>query len=130
MPRSAFPILVVLGMGWLSGCGDAPKMVVGESRKDHMVEIGEMIKSLAEEGRSPPSKMAELEAVEPMLPLSGPLVRTGEIVYLWGAAYAPGSTRVVAYEKKAPAEGGWVVLQDGSVREMTADEFKSAPWAK
>ena len=130
MPRSAFIVLAALAMAWLTGCGDAPKSVAGESRKDHLAEIGELMKSLGEEGKTPPGKMADLEAVEPMLPLAGPLIRSGEIVYLWGTAYAAGSTKVAAYEKKTPAEGGWVVLQDGSVREMTADEFKTAPKAK
>jgi hypothetical protein len=37
---------------------------------------------------------------------------------------------VVAYEKKVPTEGGHVLLQDGTVKQMTAAEFQSAPKAK
>jgi hypothetical protein len=29
-----------------------------------------------------------------------------------------------------PAEGGWVLLQNGTVKEMTAAEFAAAPKAK
>ena len=62
----------------------------------------QMLKSLADEGRKPPTKLAELEAVEPMLP--DRLARqsgSGDIVYIWGAGYVAGGNQVVAYEKKA-----------------------------
>jgi hypothetical protein len=36
---------------------------------------------------------------------------------------------VVAYEKKAETEDGWVLLQDGSVKRMTAAELQAAPKA-
>ena len=36
---------------------------------------------------------------------------------------------IVAHEKNAPAEGGYVLLQDGSVKTMTAAEFAAAPKA-
>ena len=36
---------------------------------------------------------------------------------------------VVAYEKKVPDEGGYVLLQNGNVVKMTVAEFKSAPKA-
>ena len=65
-----------------------------------------------------------------MLPTAGPMLREGTLVYLWGATYAADIEKVAAHEKKVPAEGGWVLLQSGTVREMTADEFKAAPKAK
>jgi hypothetical protein len=53
-----------------------------------------------------------------------------EIVYQWGARIDPaGGETVLAYEKKAPSEGGWVLMQDGTVKQITADEFKAAPKA-
>jgi hypothetical protein len=61
---------------------------------------------------------------------AGAAIRTGDVVYIWGAGYADGAKQVVAYEKKAPTEGGYVLLQDGTVKKMTADEFKSAPQAR
>ena len=64
-----------------------------------------------------------------MAPTASTLVRSGDLVYLWGAGFAPGGTKVVAFEKKAEAEGGLVLLQDGSVKHMTADELKAAPRA-
>ena len=93
-------------------------------------ELGRALEDLAAEGRKPPAKLAELEPVEPMLPTAGPAIRNGEVVYLWGAAYAAGGDKVVAHEKQTPTDGGHVLLQDGTVKAMTADEFRSAPKAK
>jgi hypothetical protein len=130
MLRSFFNLIVVASFIPLAGCSDTSKTQTGNSKKDHLADVGEMLKSLAEERKKPPSKLAELESVEPMMPLGGPAIRGGEVVYLWGAEYASGSNKIAAYEKKVPTEGGWVLLQDGSVKEMTADEFRAAPKAK
>ena len=98
-------------------------------QKDALVDLGQMLKQLADEKKKPPARLAELEPVEPMIPNAGAAIRTGSIVYLWGASYISGGTKIVAYEKKAPESGGMVLLEDASVKEMTADAFKSAPKA-
>ena len=36
---------------------------------------------------------------------------------------------ILAYEKDVPASGGLVLMAEGSVRSMTADEFKKTPKA-
>jgi hypothetical protein len=130
MWRYAHSLAIVVCLGLLTGCGENRNPSQGLSKKDHLDEIGQMLKGLTEENRKPPTRLAELEAVEPMLPLASPLLRSGELVYVWGADYSPGSQKIAAYEKKAATEGGWVLLQDGTVKEMTADEFRAAPKAK
>jgi hypothetical protein len=80
--------------------------------------------------RRPPTKLAALEPFEPRIPTAGPAIRNGDIIYLWGAEYVSGGTKVVAYEKKVPTEGGLVLLQDGTVKEMSTAEFGSAAKAK
>jgi len=124
--RQLFPFVFALCAGILAGCGDSKKARVGSDAKDPLNEFGEMLKSLAEEKRKPPSKMSELESVEANIPLAGPKIRDGQIVYVWGTEYSAGGTKIAAYEKKAPSEGGWVLLQNGTVKQMTADEFNAA----
>jgi hypothetical protein len=63
---------------------------------------------------------------EPALPNAWPLIQDGAIVVVWKAGYSPSSTAVLAYEKNAPAGGGKVLLRNGTVKEMTAGEFKAA----
>jgi hypothetical protein len=57
------------------------------------------------------------------------MIRSGDIVYMWGAGHVPGGTQVVAYEKRVTTECGFVLLQDGTAKEMTAAEFQAAPKA-
>jgi hypothetical protein len=95
-----------------------------------MEDVKQMLAFAAENKIKTPTRAADLEAVEPAGPLAGPAIREGTVVYAWGAPLAPGGKAVVAYEKKAETEGGWVLLQDGTVREMTADEFRAAPKVK
>lgn len=130
MLRLLFRVIVLTFIGVISGCGDSKKADVGSNPKDPLEDLGQMLKSIADERRSPPAKLADLESVEPMIPLAGPLIRSGELIYLWGAGYSPGSKKVVAYERKATTEGGWVLLQDGTVQELSASELASATKAK
>ncbi len=129
MIRNSSAALVALTLGLLIGCGSSGPSTTSGGHRDALVELGEALKSLAEENRKPPASMATFGDIEPQLPVAGPLVRDGGIVYVWGAPYASGSQSVVAYEKKVPTEGGFVLLQGGEVKEMTVSEFQAAPQA-
>ena len=130
MIRFACAAVIAVGCGFAAGCGESKPVASTTPNKDALAEIGQMLKSLADEGRKPPTKLAELEPVEPMLPMAATMLRDGTLVYLWGAAYAADGDKVAAYEKKVPTEGGLVLLQSGKVKEMSAGEFASAPKAK
>ncbi len=39
------------------------------------------------------------------------------------------SNTVLAYAKDVPEKGGWVLMGDGTARQMTPEEFKKAPKA-
>ena len=130
MARIALLLVILPGI-CLTGCAkSAAERTLNDERKDTLKDLGDLLKSLNDEGTKPPAKLAALEPFEPRIPMAGPAIRNGDIIYLWGAEYASGSTKVVAYEKKVPAEGGFVLLQDGTVKEMSATEFGSAPKAK
>jgi len=92
-------------------------------------ELGSVIQSMAQQKKSPPTKAADLRMYEPIAPTAVAGVTSGKYVYLWGAGYKPGGTGIVAYEASADSKGGWVLLEDGSVKKMSASEFASAPKA-
>ncbi len=122
--------LLFLALLCLVGCSsNTPTATVGGNRAA-LEELGEALKSLAEEGKKPPAALTAFGDLEPQLPVAGPLVRDGSIVYVWGAPYTTGGKSVIAYEKKVTSEGGFVLLQDGTVKEMSAAEFQAAPKAK
>src|SRR5262245_50623030 len=130
MSRNLRAAAVVVVIGFAAGCTGTTQVQSIDDQKVALAELGDMLKSLSEERLKPPSKLAELESVEPRIPVAGPAIRSGSIVYIWGAAYAASGNQIVAYEKKAPSEGGYVLLQDGTVKEMTSAEFSSARKAK
>jgi hypothetical protein len=111
------------------GCGGGSQGTGDPSAREKLEEFKQMLDTVAADRAKPPSKPAELAAVEPYLPTSANDLRSGELVYLWGATLSPGGTAVVAYEKKAPTDGGYALLQDGTVKHMSAQEFAAAPKA-
>ena len=123
-------VAAAVGLAAALGCGGGGAPVAPTiTGKDLMEDVKRMLAFAAEQKLKVPTKAAELDTVEPVAPLAGPAIRDGDIVYAWGAGLTGGGA-VVAHEKKAETAGGWVLLQDGTVKEMTADEFKAAPRAK
>jgi hypothetical protein len=131
MRRMALAIAVISCVGITTGCSrSSSNLAVDAGGKAALEDLAQLLKSLADEGRKPPTKLADLDSVEPMIPVAAPAIRSGDIVYVWGAGYAAKGLQVVAYEKKAATDGGYVLLQDGTTKTMTAAEFQSAPKAK
>jgi hypothetical protein len=107
----------------------------GPDREAVLHEVGGLLRTVAGEGGRPPRKAADLARSEAGFPLGYQAVQAGEVVVVWGARMAgegdSGASRdVIAYEKNVPAEGGWVLLQNGTVKQMTAAEFAAAPKAR
>ena len=124
-------LLLVSASTMLFGCGaSTDKAPVPPSNKDYLQELGDALKNLPADIKKAPGKMSELESIEPLIPGAGAAIRNGSIVYVWGTQYQAGSTSVLAYEKATPESGGYVLLQDGTVKQMTSAEFTAAPKAK
>jgi hypothetical protein len=110
----------------------------GPDKGEVMREVGGLVSAYTGEFRKGPQKLADLARYEPGFPLGFEAVKSGEVVVVWGARMTieegggtnTGTTDVVAYLKKVPAEGGPVLLQNGTVKEMTPGEFASAPKAR
>jgi hypothetical protein len=67
------------------------------------------------------------------MPTAFERIKQGDYIVAWGVGRStvPGAAnQILAYEKKAPTEGGAVLLRDGTVKQMTAAEFGAAPKAK
>ncbi len=93
-------------------------------------ELGEVYKYRAAEKMPPPAKVEDLADHEDAFGTAWPAIQDGQIVILWRVGYDPNSTAILAYEKTVPTSGGNVLLRNGTVKTMTADEFKSAPKAR
>lgn len=124
--RSAVVLAVA---AFACGCG-GDQLKTADQGKADLEDFAQFLKTIAADGKKPPTSMREFEPLEPMAPMASASLRNGKMVYVWGAGLSDGGSAVVAYEKQAETEGGWVLVQDGTVKKMSADEFKAAPKAK
>ena len=122
----------LFALGLLGGCGDGgPGKTgpAGPTRQEELTDLAELLREAAANKQKMPAKVADLEPHEPPHPVAVIAMQRGEVVYAWGVGLSAG-TGILAYEKGAERAGGWVLLQDGTVKQLSADEFKAAPKAK
>ncbi|WP_406700446.1 hypothetical protein V5E97_16690 [Singulisphaera sp. Ch08] len=123
---------------FVTGCGPstpAPTQDVIESI--NLRELGEAYRTYLLAKKSPPKKANDLREYEAGYPMAILGLKNGELEVFWGGellepeAVFPTaeSDKILAYESKAPKEGGYVLLTNRKIKKMTPDEFKSAPKA-
>jgi hypothetical protein len=116
----------------LAGCSSSNKSsdAGAPTASDALMQVADMVRDYSSEKGRPPAKMADLAGLKNHYHLGYDALEKGEVVVVWGTPIAGegggGGTGVVAYEKSAPDSGGAVLLQDGKVKQMTADEFRAA----
>jgi hypothetical protein len=92
-----------------------------------------MYKEYTKDHKQPPRKLSDFDhPYEPAAINGYAALRDGTCVMLWGGSLpgANAGSTVLAYEKAVPEQGGTVLFQDGSIRTVTADEFRAAPKVK
>jgi hypothetical protein len=107
------------------------KKTVEEERyeRSELQQIWMMYRLYAKEKKRPPMKLADLRLYERVAPAGAATVARGEFVVRWGTKLVEedqSSSIVVAYEKNAPQEGGFVLLANGKIQKMTASECQAA----
>jgi hypothetical protein len=126
----ALSACVVVASVLPAGCGgksDAPAATAGSpTAKQSLDDLASLLKEVAEQKKRPPARQADLQQYEAVYLGATLGITRQDIVYVWGSGLTGGQA-VIAYEKDAPTAGGYVLLQDGTVKTMTADEFKAAP---
>jgi hypothetical protein len=91
-------------------------------------DLGQFAKMyLAESIGRPPRSLADLPEVRRDMPKAYAAFVDGRYVVVWGVdpnrAPNGASQTILAYEKAAPEKGGIVAFLDGSVRNVTSQEF-------
>ncbi len=124
----------LLGFMFLSGCGDGGAAVL--QRRSNLEQIGVAYQGFYEANGKAPASMAELithmnsvsqgeEAVTDAITS----LEEGDIVVNYNGVLGDAgknASDVLAFEARAPASGGYVVMGDGGVRLMTGKEFSEA----
>ena len=123
---------IALCAGLLAGCssGTAANQV-----KNDLQELKLLLRAAAKRAGPPPARLADLDVFQSKYPEVYGLVKSGNLVVLWGTPLkaekdAGKSEMVVAYGKDVPTDGGYVLTSTGNVTKMSAAEFASAPTAK
>lgn len=125
--RILIPAAVLLA----AGCGGPTAgTVADEPVRGELSEVYELFRLHQTEKGRPPRRLADLDRYAPGMDLGYSALQAGRVTPVWGAGADEASTEVLACEKKVPADGGWVLLRNGTVKQMTAEEYKAAPKAK
>jgi hypothetical protein len=131
-PRRRPGGVLVFLLAALTGCG-TPTAKPGYTPpvEDKLREVWAMYKAHVDARKRPPARLADLDPYEPANLNGYADLRDGGLVILWGGAVpsAGAGARVLAYEKDAPQQGGYVLFQDGTVKHLSAAEFQAAPKA-
>ena len=116
-----------------SGCKEtrAPHTGVPANLGENgLEELASVYKYIAQNKEQVPRKLEDLTEKQAALPTAWGKIESGEYIVQWGAGVSGSGGAVLAYEKSAPDSGGLVLLQDGTVKQLTAAEFKAAPKAR
>ena len=132
-------VLVAFVLAGLSvGCGSRSRPGSEDSVESPMlVNLGETYRMYSIARNQPPKSLADLQKLQAMAGAEVEEARKGNIIVQWGAKLPdtkeePGQTpssEVLAYWKKVPEQGGYVLMLDRTVKKMTPEEFKAAPKA-
>ena len=95
-------------------------------READLREIYDMYTMYAKRNERPPTQASDLlrKNAEILYSSGVPALKSGNYVVVWGLSDRNSGT-VLAYEKDALAKGGVVLMGDGTVKQMSADDLKA-----
>jgi len=130
--RFAAPLLV--GLALLAGCAKRPTATEAAPTVTILQDVMDLLRTSAATTNRVPAGIADLAPHQATFTRGYNAVKSGDVVVIWGARLqgegeSGKSEAVVAYEKNVPTSGGQVLLSAGTVKHMTAEEFKAAPKA-
>jgi len=131
------PFFFVIVITTAGGCSSRAKSEAGErTPADELRELAGVLTLYSGQNGRGPAKPADLEPYEVGAPLAYRSVLAGDIIVVWGATMpgegdvkTSGTTAIIAYQKQGPTEGGYVLLHNGTIKQLSATEFAAAPKA-
>lgn len=98
------------------------------SQTQAMQEIAELYKFIAYERRPTPKKLSDLADYQESLGGAWRGLQSGEYVINWGVGLSrsgDAGQSLLAYSRDAATDSGTILLCDGTVKEVTAHEFRA-----
>jgi hypothetical protein len=120
--------LLPLGCGGSDSSSD-PAMF--KQNRD-LAAIHEVYSQYIKANQRAPAKQSDLtqKMYEGTFPEAVAAIQKGDFTIVWGVNLGKDPKAVVAYEKEAPKQGGMVLLADGTIKKMSADELGGAVKSK
>ncbi|MGP0066055.1 MAG: hypothetical protein ACLQGP_20950 [Isosphaeraceae bacterium] len=125
----------------LTGCGgmmEQGPLTADQLEELKLREVGQMYRLHQVMAKKPPRSLKDFNSIgDADAPTGYGAIRSGEVVLRWQATLpdteseptSSNSDEVLAYIKTVPEKGGPVLMLDRHIRQMTAEEFKSAKFA-
>jgi hypothetical protein len=131
MKREALLIVGICCL--LSGCGSKNAAGPDQSGPERVLdEIYSMYRGYSLAHKKGPAAVKDLQASQAAYYEGFRALQTGQYTVIWGVTLKkhPTGTAILAYPKDTPKQGGVVLMTDGDVKQLSAEEFNSAPKAQ
>jgi len=124
-PKSlALVFLLFVSFAGCSGSSEPVSTTGMPEALDGLKDLAELLKILESEGRSFPKKKSEFVQHDVMHPAAGTLIPNGTVVYFLGGKIDSNDAnpKIVAMQAGADKGGGWVLLSNGELKDLPADQ--------
>ncbi|HEY2158693.1 MAG TPA: hypothetical protein VGH33_23885 [Isosphaeraceae bacterium] len=111
------------------GCGPGGSGGPTTEQELEIGQIGQLFRAYKKGQKPPPKGLRDLVALEQGYPAAIASLKSKDVLLYWGAGLSDApdaSSTILAYHKDTPEKGGEVLMQDGTAKKMTAEEFKAA----
>jgi hypothetical protein len=107
-----------------AGCGNPPVDSEKAQENRELNDIFACYMHYARNHEQPPRQLSQLNAYKQGHPGGIAALTAGKYKVAWGVKDRDAET-VLAYEKDAPTQGGAVLMADGTVKQMSAEQFQA-----
>ncbi len=108
------------------GCkGSAPSDPDTELQKGELGHLYEAYFTFVKKNQQPPASVDDLAQFQTIFPFAIKAVQDGKYQVVWGVS-SKDSRTVLAYETGAAEKGGMVLMADGKIKKMSAQELQAA----
>jgi len=134
MKRLTLALAAGFVLATVAACGGLQQAGQKNKNTNTLKEIGLMYHAYHDMNGKGPSGLQDLQQLASTCPDGYAGLQSGQFVLIWNVKIPEmvqgTSNTVLGHEAAAPNSGGLVLMGDGSVRTMTAQEFAQAPKAQ
>jgi hypothetical protein len=111
----------------VAGCSKSGNDPNASQEEAQLKDVHEIYMVYVKKNQAPPKQFSDINQLTYSEGYAGGFtaIKEGNVVVVWGVSGTDSGT-VLAYPKDAPEKGGPVLMADGKIKTMTADELKAA----